>query len=62
MRLNSQKIEKKGQTSQKIAEFDKGDPRFQHAHFLIEYGGTPGLFAGCLAICCICWIKAASAV
>ena len=46
MRLCGQKIEKKGQASKKFAEFDKGDPRFQHAHFLIEYGGRLGLFAG----------------
>ena len=48
MRLYSQKIENKGQASKKSAEFDKGDPRFQHAHLLIEYGGRPGLFAGVL--------------
>jgi len=36
----------KGQASKKSAEFDKGDPRFQHTHFLIKYGGRPGLFAG----------------
>ena len=46
MRPYSQQIEKKGQASKKYAEFDEGDPRFQHSHFSIEYGGRPSLFAG----------------
>ena len=45
MRLYSQKIAKKGQANKK-AEFDEGDPRFQHSQFSIEYSGMPGLLAG----------------